>query len=394
VIPDIPVQLTTNARRGRGPAPEAVLRAIADAETARAEIRTWAQCPPTPVHRLDALARRLGIGALLVKDESNRCGLGAFKSIGGAYAVYRVIADRVFDATGQRPTSLELMSGRFRDIARGITVACASAGNHGRAVAWGARLFGCACTVYLDEAVSEQRAAGIAALGAVVRRTRGGYDRAVEQVAVDAAARGWTVVSDTAYPGYTEIPAYIMSGYTLIVDEVGEVLDEITHVFVQAGVGGLAGAVCADVWQRTGARRPHFVLVEPDGAACFAASIGRGAPTVVPNPCSIMGGLNCGVVSTVAWDVLESGADAVVTIPDAAVGPVLSLLARPLEHDPRIAAGESGCAGIAGLIGAACDSNVRRSLELDEHSRVLAIVTEGPNDAAAYESLTGDRILE
>lgn len=389
MIPDVSVRLVDNGRSTRGPAPAHVLRVIADAEAARAEIRTWPECSPTPLCSLAALARELGIAQLYVKDESGRCGLGAFKSVGGAYAVYRIVAERVRTVTGKLPSSQALMKGGFRDITRGLTVACASAGNHGRAVAWGARLFGCACTVYLDETVSEQRAASIAALGARVRRTRGGYDRAVQQVAADAAANGWTVVSDTAYPGYTEIPSYIMSGYTIIVDELDNALDDITHVFVQAGVGGLAGAICAEIWKRRGAGRPRFIIVEPADAACFAASIAHGAPTVVPEPRSIMGGLNCGVVSTIAWDVLEHGADAVVTFPDSAVGPVLSVLAQPRGDDPRIIAGESGCAGVAAVIGSARDRDVRHALGLSQSSRVLAIATEGPNDPAAFESLSG-----
>jgi len=377
-LPSVNIRIVPNPRTvGSQPVPPQVQRVIANGERARAEVRTWPDCNATPLHDLATLARELGIERLFVKDESNRCGLGAFKSVGGAYAVYRVVADHVRSATGRTPTSRGLMAGQYRDLARTLMVVCASAGNHGRAVAWGARLFGCACRVYLDESVSAQRAGAIAELGAQVHRTRGGYDRAVQQVATDAAANGWTVVSDTAYPGYTEIPSYIMAGYTILVDEIDAVLDDVTHVFVQAGVGGLAGAVCADLWQRRGAARPRFIVVEPEGAACFAASIGRGGPTVVRQPYSIMGGLNCGVVSTLAWDVLEHGADAVVTIDDAAVGPTLTLLAQPHGNDPRIVAGESGCAGVAAVIGTAQNAEARRALGLSETSRVLTIVTEG-----------------
>ena len=183
-------------------------------EQAKREIASWPGYAPTPLVGLPGLARAIGIGSLSYKDESGRFGLGSFKALGGAYAVLRQLQVRLGDVS-----SAELRAGQHRARTASITVACATDGNHGRSVAWGARLFGCRCVIYIHETVSQGRADAIARYGAEVRRVPGNYDDAVRQAARDAAANGWIVVSDTSYPGYTDIPRDVMQGYTVMADE-------------------------------------------------------------------------------------------------------------------------------------------------------------------------------
>src|SRR5688572_21915495 len=264
----------------------------------------------TFLHELPALAAALGLGRLWIKDESDRFDLGAFKSTGGAYAVYRVIREKLH-GSGERVSVDNLLAGRLKALTSGITVACASAGNHGRAVAWAAQIFGIRCVVYLYQDVSPARVRAIQELGATVVTTPPDYDHAVQQVAAHAAREGWDIVSDTAYPGYHAIPLMVMDGYSVIAQEALNQLMDVrpTHVLLQAGVGSFAAAMASHIWLREKAQRPTFITVEPDGAACVLKSIEAGAPTTLPEVHSIMGGLCCGVMSEVAWDVLRRAAD-------------------------------------------------------------------------------------
>jgi len=375
-LPPLEVELYRNisARHGAYDDVRRAVLSLAEHDVARATISSWPNYQPTPLHSLEGLAATLGIGGLWLKDESSRFGLGAFKSIGGAYAVLRL---------------LERLGAR--DRAHEVTVACASAGNHGRAVAFGAKLFGCNCVVYLNEAVTPGRVAAIEGLGARVVRTTGSYDDAVRRVDADAAREGWYVVSDTAYDGYTDIPRDVMQGYTVLVEEALEQLEQPpTHVFVQAGVGGFAAAVCAHLWERYGAERPIIVVVEPRNAACVTASLAADRLVPLPDVQSIMGGLCCGEVSLLAFDFLHNCADYLITIPDEAVAPTMRLLKHGMNGDPSIISGESGVAGIAALIGACARDEFDHGVELYSQSRVLVFSTEGATDPESYARLTAD----
>ena len=386
-LPAIDARLVQNRSSGLRNHTRDVTAILRDAALARSVMRAWPAYRPTAVQPLDPLARALGIAHLNVKNESTRFGLGAFKAIGGAYAVYRALAGRVAAATGKVPTADELLSGRHFDLTRAHTVTCASAGNHGRAVAWGAHMLGCTCRVYLHADVSEVRANAIREFGATVVRTSGNYDEAVAQCAHDAERENWIVISDTAYDDYTETPRDIMSGYTLIVDEALASGVTPTHVFVQGGVGGLAGAVASEFAVRFGREAPAIIVVEPSGAACIGASLANGERTSLDHVDSIMGGLCCGVVSTIAWDILRHTADAAIAIDDTSIAPVITMLASG-DAGAAITAGESGCAGVAAVIAAATNPDVRHVLRIDEASSVMTFVTEGPMDPASFQRLT------
>lgn len=360
---------------------------------ARAEIATWPGFAPTPLVALPGVAATAGVGAIHYKDEGGRFGLGSFKALGGAYAVLRLLQRMVREARGETCSSADFVAGAHADLRAGVTVTCATDGNHGRSVAWGARTFGCRCVIYVHQHVSQGRCDAIAAYGAEVRRVAGNYDDAVRQAARDAEAQSWHVVSDTSYEGYVDIPRDVMQGYGVMAEEALAQLPEgtpPTHVFVQGGVGGLAAAVCAFLWERLGERRPRFVVVEPDKADCLYRSALAGRPVAVEGDLdTIMAGLACGEVSLLAWEILRPGADAFMTVPDAAAADAMRLLADAPHGDPAIVAGESAVAGLAGLLAAAADGEARAALGLDARSVVLLFGTEGATDPALYAQIVG-----
>jgi diaminopropionate ammonia-lyase len=363
-------------------------------EAARREISSWPGYQPSPLVSLAGLAASAGVDALWYKDESRRFGLGSFKALGGAYAVLRLLIAEIEKLTGRSGvTSRDLVAGTYREITREITVTCATDGNHGRSVAWGARTFGCQCVIYIHATVSEARKRAIEAFGATVVRTRGNYDDSVREAAEAAATHGRFVVSDTSYEGYMDVPRDVMQGYALMVDEAVHQLpagQRPTHVFVQGGVGGLAAAVCAHLWERWGEQRPRFVVVEPDKAACLFESARRGRPTVVHGELdTIMAGLACGEVSLLAWEILEEGADDFLTVPDEAAIDCMRLLARGTVGDMPVVAGESAVAGLAGLLLALDHSETARALGLSATSRVLLIGSEGDTNPEFYQQTVG-----
>jgi diaminopropionate ammonia-lyase len=276
-------------------------------------------------------------------------------------------------------------------------VCCATDGNHGRSVAWGAREAGLRCVIYVHEGVSEGRAQAIRGFGAEVRRVGGNYDDSVRIAAADAAREGWTVVSDTSWEGYQDIPRDVMQGYGVMVGEAiaqgGGGARPPTHVFVQGGVGGIAAATVAHLWERFGAARPRVVVVEPDKADCLTRSAEQGRVVHLSGDLdTIMAGLSCGEPSPLAWAVLDPGADAFMAIGDAAIAPAMRALAAL-----GVVGGESGVAGLAGLRIAATDRAMRAALGLDASSRVLLFGTEGATDPALYEELVGEsaeRVME
>jgi diaminopropionate ammonia-lyase len=357
--------LNPNADRSRayGTEERAVL-SRERAEEAAGAIGAWPGYAPTPLRSLTPMAREAGVAEVLYKDEGYRFGLKSFKALGGAYAVQRLAAGR---------------------DARELTVACATDGNHGRAVAWGARTAGARAAIFIHEGVSQGRADAIARFGAEVVRAGRTYEDSVRLCAEAAERNGWQIVSDTSWPGDDEVPKIVMQGYAVMAAEAEAQGARPTHVFVQGGVGGAAASVLSWFWERLGTERPVFVVVEPEKAACLFASARAGAPTSVGGELdTIMAGLACGEPSPLAWRLLGPGADAFMTIPDPAAAQTMRDLA-----DLGVVGGESGVAGLAGFRLAARDAQMRRALYINETSRVLVFGTEGATDPQVYRQIVG-----
>lgn len=380
-----------------GPAHRAVLSLARHVEVAEA-IHLCPLHRPTPLRRLDALAAALGVRSVLYKDEAERFGFGAFKALGGVWAVGRAVQRLVEARGGGTPSLAALVEGRNRRTADRIVVATASSGNHGRAVAAGARLFGVRCTVFLPGFASAEKEAAIRARGADVMRLDGDYDFAVAECRRIAAERGWHVVSDTSWDGYVETPRDVMQGYAAIADEaLGQFAampgsPHATHAFLQAGVGGLAAGVASFLWETLGDRRPTIVLAEPQSADCFFQSVREGRPVPASGDASTaMGGLACREPSPEAWAILRDCADFCAIVPEDAVAPAARRLARPLGEDPAIVAGPSAVCGLAALLSASADPAARRALGLDADSVVLLVGSEGAaGDPRWYAQAVGE----
>ncbi|MDJ0390039.1 diaminopropionate ammonia-lyase [Roseomonas sp. E05] len=385
MIPHRPFRLFVNPHHGT---PGVVVLPESGFRRAATEIAAWPGYAVTPLHPLPEIAAGCGIAALHYKDEGSRFGLGSFKALGGAYAVARLlVAELAKRGVANAARVSELLEGRYADATRAITVTCATDGNHGRSVAWGAQRFGARCVIFVHEGVSQGRRDAIATYGAEIRVVPGTYDDAVREAAATAEREGWFVVSDTSYPGYTEVPRDVMQGYRLMAEEALAALSEApTHVFVQGGVGGVAAAVSVQLRARFGPG-PRLVVVEPEKAACLLASAEAGQAVAVPGELdTLMAGLACGEPSLLAWQELERGAFAFMAISDDTAVEVMRLLAA---RSPAIVAGESAVAGLAGLLLAAADPTARAALDLDAQSRVLVFGTEGATDPELYARLVG-----
>ena len=372
-----------NARATRLPYPPQ-LRALLDirrAQECRRWLSSWSMLNPgpTPVWDLPGAARRLGVGAIHVKDESARSPLASFKALGAPAALLRLVLARIPGAVPE-----EVLRGTYAAALKDYVVISATDGNHGRALAAAARSAGIRCVIVLHAQVSEERESAIAAYGAEIVRIAGNYDESVREAARLAAAHGWQVVSDTSYEGYEGIPRDVMQGYGVMIDELldgtGNAPCPWTHVIVQGGVGGLAAGVFSYLWERYGERRPVFVVVEPEQADCLLQSAMAGAPRAASGTVdSVMAGLACGEVSPLAWRFLETSVDVFMTVTDAEAVAAMRTLAQPPDGDIPILSGESGAAGFAAL----------PALGLDPTARVLLLNTEGATAPALYESLAG-----
>ena len=359
-----------------------------EAQIAQGEISLWPGYRPTPSHALPALAERVRIGALVYKDEGERFGIGSFKALGGAYAVLCQLKARFPGVS-----TPELLNGEHAESVGAVTVCGATDGNHGRAVAWGAQMFGGRCVIYVHRTVSEGRVAAIERYGAQVVRHHGNYDETVHRIAVDADANGWTVVSDTSYAGYTDIPRDVMHGYTLMAREAFDqwpLAGVPTHLLVPGGVGAVAAAVCAASWWRFGAQRPRCVVVEPTRAACLMESACRGRRTTLQGDIeTIMAGLSCGEPSELAWTLLARGASGFMAVDDDAVREAMRVAAEGRGNDPAVVSGESAASVIAALMRAHDDTGLRDELGLNRQSRVLLFGTEGDTDPEIYARIVG-----
>lgn len=345
----------------------------------------------TPLHALPGLAAELGLGALHVKDEGYRLGLGSFKALGGAYALMRLVQDAASEQLGRDVAADELMSEEVRGVAAGLTFACATDGNHGRSVAQGAQLIGANAVIFVHAGVSDARVDAIASFGARMIRVDGNYDDSVTEASRVAEQECWTVLSDMSWSGYERIPALVMQGYSAIVQEALDQLDAPpTHVFLQAGVGGFAAAIAGHMAVVLGEGRPHVIVVDPQRAACLfeSAKAGR-AIKVEEGEATVMAMLECYEPSLVAFRVLERVADGFMTVDEEDAIEVMKRLANPVASDPPVVSGESGGAGLAGLIAMRRQPDLAETIDLGPSARVLVINTEGATDPELYEQLVG-----
>ena len=360
----------TPIRRCEGRVPTQTF-GVEAARAAWAFHRTLPEYAPTPLVRLDQLAGYLGIRGVLVKDERPRFGLNAFKALGGSYAMGGL--------AGSEPR----------------TFVTATDGNHGRGVAWAARRLGQRAVVYLPRGTARERLMNIRREGAEAEILDMVYDDVVRHARRQAEANGWVLVQDTAWEGYTDIPTRIMQGYTTMGIEILEQLDELrpTHVFLQAGVGSMAGAMAGFLADAFGAARPRIIVVEPFRADCIfrTAAADDGALHACPGALdSIMAGLNCGEPCSIAWDVLSACGDFALRMDDAVAALGMRALAAPLPGDAPIVSGESGAAGFGAILALLTEPALRderNTLGLDARSVVLCISTEGDTDPKNYRDI-------
>lgn len=351
----------------------------------------WGPVVTTPLVALPGIATETGVGQVFLKNEALRLGQGSFKALGGAYAVMVLFKRLLEDHLGGEVRVSQLLSPTARDFAGSVTVCCATDGNHGKSVAAGARLLGCRSVIFVHQGVSDAR---IEALGAdEIVRVSGSYDDSVTESERVAREKGWFLVSDTSWPGYEEIPAYVGQGYTILADEALRQMPATpTHVFLQAGVGGFAGSIAGHLADRLGTSKPAIIIVEPDRAACVMASAKAGKlVSVAPTEPTVMAMLECYTPSLIAWRILEKTADAFMTVSEEEAKQAMRALAFPKAGEKPIVAGESGAAGLAGLLAIARDKAACAALKLDANSRVLVINTETATDPASYEAIVGLR---
>lgn len=361
------------------------------AKRARADLRAWPVYAPTPLRDATGLAERLGVARLWIKDEGERQPLKSFKALGGAYALGEYLRDRIAEETGTRPVYEELFEGRAAATARGFRVVATTDGNHGRSLAWGAKLFGAQCTIYLPENVSEDREQAIADLGALTIRHAGNYDETLRRCAAEAAQNGWVHIQDTSHEGFTEAHKLIMEGYTLMVEEILEQLpagERPTHTFLQVGCGGMAAAIVAMLHERWGDAMPHVVLVQSERCAPIVDTFATGARQVdTGRHDTIMIGIACGEVALLSEALLYPFAGHAMSVDDDAAMEVMRLAAHGAEGDPPLIVGETGAAGLAALLRARQDADASDAIGLDATSRVLVINSEGDTAPDVYRRI-------
>lgn len=344
----------------------------------------------TELIHLPELAAECGVAELLVKDESSRFGLNAFKGLGGIYAVAHAAGGRL-RLRPEQITVPELQKPEYRDRLRQLTFATATDGNHGKGVAWAAGLLGCPAKVFMPKGSSPRRAQAIRDAGqAEVTITQWNYDDTVNYVNKCAEKEGWVLVQDTSWPGYEQVPKWIMQGYTTMAQEAAEQLGGAapTHILLQTGVGAMAGAVAGYFRARYGADCPTIILVEPYGAACIYESMeaGDGQPhTARGNGETIMAGLNCGSPCTVAWDILRDYGSFALRCGDDAAKCGMRALKKY-----GVVSGESGASAIGAFLELARMPEQKAQLGIGSDSRILFFSTEGNTDPVSYAEITAD----
>ena len=329
-------------------------------------IENWETYKPTPLIELDKLSSYLNINKIYYKDEGFRFDLKSFKALGGAFAVNKIVKET-----------------------KAKTVSTATAGNHGRSVAWGAQRLGIKCKIFISEFVSEDRAEAMRNLGADVIRVKGNYDTSLKECINQSKKNQWEIVQDVSWEGYKTVPRYIMAGYTIMIKEIFDKIknEKISHVFLQAGVGGMAAAAIAG-FAKYSNNLPCFITVEPKDAECVLQSIKNKKPTSINiQKESIMGGMSCGDVSSLAWEILKHSTNYSISISDEAVATTVALLKQKEFSNDEIIAGECGVPGVISLISAIKDKNICEKLKLNSQSNVLLIGCEGLTDFKMYNKL-------
>ena len=346
-----------------------ILNSLSEKEIydAYSSISKWEGYASTPLVSLNKLAKELNVNKIFYKDENKRFNLKSFKALGGAYAVEKITKGN-----------------------KDIVVATATAGNHGRSVAWGARRLGLKCKIFISEFVSDARGQAMADLGAEVVKVKGNYEKSLIECIKQSTKNNWQIVQDVAWKDYMLVPKYTMAGYTVMMKEIVDQLknEKITHVILQAGVGGMAGAMVAGI-ARYLDNVPTTIVVEPDSAACVMESIKSGKIEKIDiKRESLMGGMSCGEVSLVPWEILKNSVKHCVSLPDDDIAKTMRLLGNSSFSDEKIIAGENSAPGVISLISSCEDQNIKEKLKLNNNSNVLVFGCEGDTDKEMYQKLT------
>ncbi len=372
---------------------------VRQAEQVRSYHATFPEYTVTPLVSLDRLAEACGVAGIYVKDESRRFGLNAFKALGGSYAIGMTLAEKLGVDAAEVNYPL-LTSAQTREQLGQLTFITATDGNHGRGVAWTANRLGQSSVVYMPKGTAQERLENILALGSDASITEVNYDDAVRMAAKEAAEKGSILVQDTSWPGYETIPARIMQGYTTMGSELRQQLEELgglrpTHLFLQAGVGSMAGAMAAyftDLYG-SGEEKPYMVVVEPNEADCLFRTAKHNDGTlhkVEGDMPTMMAGLACGEPCPLGWALLRDCADAFVAMPDEVAARGMRQLAHPVEWDTPVESGESGAAGFSlalELLQNPKLAELRSRMHLNADSRILCISTEGATDRENYRRI-------
>ena len=337
-----------------------------DIDEAYLSISNWENYSPTPLIELNKLSKELNLNKIFYKDESKRFDLKSFKALGGAYAVEKI-------SKGHKE----------------IVVATATAGNHGRSVAWGARRLGLKCKIFISEFVSDARGKAMSDLGADVIKVKGNYENSLIECIKRSTENNWQIVQDVAWKDYITVPKYTMAGYTVmmkeVVDRIGR--NKISHIILQAGVGGMAGAMIAGV-ARYLENTPVTIVVEPDSAACVLESIKTGKIEKIDiKRESLMGGMSCGEVSLVPWEILKNSVQYCISLPDEDIAKTMKLLGNASFSNEKIVAGENSAPGIISLITSCEDEKIKEKMQLNKDSNVLLVGCEGDTDEEMYQKL-------
>ena len=350
---------------------EQILKSLSKKEIddAYLSIKEWDAYSPTPLINLNKLSQELNLNKIFYKDESKRFDLKSFKALGGAYAVQKISKGN-----------------------NNIVVSTATAGNHGRSVAWGARRLGLKCKIFISEFVSDARGQAMANLGAEVIKVKGNYENSLIECIKQSTENGWQIVQDVAWDNYLLVPKYTMAGYSVMMKEVADQLDdnEITHIILQAGVGGMAGAMIAGI-ARYLTNIPIIVVVEPDSAACVLESIKSGKIEKIDiKRESLMGGMSCGEASLVPWEILKNSVKYCISLPDDDIAKIMKLLGNASLSEEKIIAGENSAPGVISLIASCEDQKIKKDLDLNSNSNVLIIGCEGDTDQEMYKKLVNE----
>ena len=347
---------------------ERILKSLPKKEIddAYSSIKKWDGYSPTPLINLNKLSKELNLKNIFYKDESKRFNLKSFKALGGAYAVEKISKGN-----------------------KNITVSTATAGNHGRSVAWGAKRLGLKCKIFISEFVSNERGQAMENLGAEVIKVNGNYEKSLIECIKQSTANGWQIVQDVAWNNYLLVPKYTMAGYSVMMKEIFDQLqnNQITHIILQAGVGGMAGAMVAGI-ARYLTNTPTTMVVEPDSAACVLESIKTGKIEKIDiKKESLMGGMSCGEVSLVPWEILKNSVKYCISLPDDDIAKTMKLLGNASFSNEKIIAGENSAPGVISLIASCEDQKIKEELNLNSDSNVLVIGCEGDTDKKMYKKL-------